>query len=121
MPAAYQSICLKTGFWKKEYLRILLNGPSGHQDFNIALELIEAGYAKGAYQISRRKEDYGQVTSLVWQGVNTEGRLFADQLQEQLYRQSWRYRITNFGIWLAGVATGFWLDIAKDWIERQLF
>lgn len=110
-----------TKSWKKEYLRILLNGPSGKKDYQLARELIDAGYADGKCRISHRREDHGTVLDIVWQGMNTNGRLFADKLKTMIHRQSWWFRIKTFGIWLFGVAAGFSMDVAKIWIQCDFF
>lgn len=69
--------------WKEQYLRILNSGPAGPEDYGLAAELIENGYATGKYQISKGRETYGQVKELLLWAVTTEGRLFADQLAGQ--------------------------------------
>lgn len=66
--------------WKEQYLRILNSGPVGPDDYGLALELIEAGYATGKPHVSKGRETYGQVKELLLWAVTTEGRLFADEL-----------------------------------------
>lgn len=93
--------------WKEEYLRIL-NGSVTDDGFELAAELERDGYIRVRLErtLADRQPNTGRV---VFQGLTTKGRLFADELQEQLYRQSRAYRFVWWRdqslAWLAGVLT----------------
>lgn len=70
--------------WKQRYISILENGPSGKDDYVLAKELIDAGYARGKADISNMPDSFGEVSGLTWLGANTQGRMFADTLREQI-------------------------------------
>jgi hypothetical protein len=116
MPTMNQPQPPKTSF-KKEYIRILLHGPSGPKDFGFARELMDQGYAEGRYQTSRGRDDYGKVKELIWQGINAQGRLFADRLSDEVYRASWRARAVSLAQWAGGVAVGVAVEMWRhSWI-----
>ena len=106
----------KTSF-KKEYVRILLNGPSGSEDYDLARELIDSGYATGKYRPSHNRENYNEALDLQWTGINTKGRLFADELQLQIWRQSLTYNAIEFAIWFSGWAIGVGTQILLTWYQ----
>ena len=93
--------------WKKEYLRILVSGVESEKDYELAAELIASGYGEGTYKRSNLGDN--KIGVMLWKGVTTEGRLFADDLQNKIEKETWRYRIKLFSIsaasWLAGIAS----------------
>ncbi|WP_287595768.1 hypothetical protein [Thermomonas sp.] len=74
----------KPSSFKKTYVRILLHGPSGPDDYPLAIELIESDYARGYAIVSNKRETHGSIEELNWGGITTKGRVFADDLQQQI-------------------------------------
>lgn len=119
---------MKTGKseYRREYLRILTSGLAGKEDYEFARELIDAGYATGNYQVSKMRDDAGQVTVMVGFKVNTAGRLFADQLEDSISRSTWSHRAKLAAIWLFGVATtlvlglvsGLGTEVLKNYLPK---
>ncbi|MBQ1783527.1 MAG: hypothetical protein II007_07740 [Gammaproteobacteria bacterium] len=66
--------------WRDEYIGILQHGPNQSQ-MKFALELINDGYADG--MVSREAGIGDRAPYVRWQGINTKGRLFLDDLIEQ--------------------------------------
>ena len=64
--------------------RVLLEGPSGPDDYETARYLIEQGLADGRYgPPSKSRDHYGKITQLVWFGITPAGRLWLEQLEHQ--------------------------------------
>lgn len=100
--------------WRDEYIKVLQDGPD-HSQTKFALELIKDGYADG---LISRECGVGDTAPYVrWQGVNTKGRLFLDDLIEQKRKESLLYKIKigalALGGWLVGVVTSIFLDLVK--------
>lgn len=102
--------------WKVKYLRILVSGPAGEEDYSAAGQLINEGYAAGQHRPSRGREGIGPGT-LNWGGATIDGRLFADRLAEEIMKSSLAQRLrvaaTHFLAWLAGIATALSPEIFK--------
>lgn len=101
--------------WRKEYLRILLNGPASTNDYALASELLDEQLAKGKYL--RNQAQPGDIANLVWHGITTKGRLFADELEDEIRRSTWWHRTlvagAGTGLWLLGYCTESILDYGK--------
>jgi len=101
--------------WKEEYLRILLNGPADTDDYPLAAELLDEKLAKGTYLPNHRAPS--QITNLQWRGVNTNGRIFADELEDKIRRSKWWYRawlaLGSIFWWFLGYCTESILDYGK--------
>ena len=108
----------KAPSYKKEYVRILTSGLKEKGDWNYARELIDEGYAEGSYQISRRLDTSGQITTLNWSGVNTNGRLFADELNEKIKKESWKNKIITLLIASCSFFAGIAVDVVKWWLSK---
>ncbi|MCY1380729.1 hypothetical protein D9M68_715040 [compost metagenome] len=101
--------------WRKEYLRILLNGPASTDDYPLASELLDEQLAKGTYLPNRAAPN--GIANLMWGGISTKGRLFADELEDQIRRSTWWHRTLvatgGIGLWLLGYCTQSILDYGK--------
>lgn len=97
--------------FKATYLRLLAGNPPAEADWWAARELIDDRHATGHYQVDRTHTAHGDVTALIAFAPTMQGRLFAEDLAQQLRKSTWRYRIgrgllglLTFGAgWLAGV------------------
>lgn len=106
--------------WKREYLRIL-GGTVTDQDYALVAELEHDGYIR-AVLVSSLDEASPNSGKVMFQGLTTKGRLFVDELQDTLYKQSRVYRIRRWldriGGWFVGlitpIAVGIILDLWKD-------
>lgn len=65
----------------ERYLRILTYGISGKDDYEDARYLIDKSYIEGAYQLSKMRDTYGKVLSVVSRGPTTKGIGFIDELK----------------------------------------
>jgi len=92
--------------WKSEYLRILFSPKIDEEDFNLAKELLDEGYASGSY-LPDNSGSGKSVYSLNWKGINSKGRIFADELQLQIKKESLSYKVTQFCLWLGGIFVGY--------------
>jgi len=92
--------------WKSEYLRILFLPKIDEEDFNLAKELIDEGYANGSYIPDKSGKDK-LVYALNWKGINAKGRIFADELQLKIKKESFSYKVTQLCIWLGGLFIGY--------------
>lgn len=94
---------------RSDMLRVLLNGPAGEADNLVAVKLADAGYADAV--ISRTLDG---VSVVRWGGPTIQGIEYADDLQDFMYRRTWRYKIKAallaFGSWSAGVASGIAIE-----------
>lgn len=96
--------------FKATYLKLLRHGEPEQADYWAAKELIDQKYADGKYQIDRSRAG-GGVSVLVGFAPTLAGRLFADELAEQLRKSTWRYRLAQAAIavlsfgggWIAAV------------------
>ncbi len=111
--------------FKATYLRVLLGqGMPDKADWWAAGELIDNGHAEGLMQRSMSRANHGAVQNLISFSVTLKGRMFADDLAQELYRQSWRYRLVKVligagsfaGGWLVGVST----EVGKAYVLRVL-
>lgn len=107
---------IKTPAFKKDYIRILTNGPQSELDYEFARELIDSNYAKGKYQVSKLHSSYDKVTNLIWIGVNTNGRLFLDELNSQIRKESWGHKLKLGLVWILGVAS----TLVIEWIKSLI-
>lgn len=111
--------------FKATYLRLLTGGglPDA-ADWWAAGELIDNGHAQGVFRRSMVRATYGEVSNLLTFTPTLQGRLFADDLAQQLYQQSWRYRFRQgfiavgsfMGGWLLGVST----ELGKTYLTKLL-
>ena len=92
--------------WKSEYLRILFLPKIEENDFELAKELIDGGYADGSYLSDKSRSDR-PVRAVNWKGINSNGRIFADELQSKIKKESLTYKVTQFCIWLVGMLAGY--------------
>jgi len=113
------------GDFKATYLRLLTgSGLPDRADWWAAGELIDNKHADGVFRRSMARDSYGEVCDLLTFAPTLQGRLFADDLAQQLYRQSWRYRLTKGLIavgsfvsgWLLGVST----ELGKAYVTKLL-
>lgn len=95
----------KKNSWKKEYLRILLNGPASPDDYPVAAELIKRKLANGTYLPNPRAAN--GIANLTWRGVTMEGRHYAETLQSQIKQEAW-HRPIWLGIGGVAVFTFYW-------------
>lgn len=102
--------------FKREYVRVLLSGLQSQEDLGFARELIDAGHATGNYQKSKGRADYGEIMAVLNFEITTQGRLFLDELNDALVKESWQYKTKIFFIWLFGLVGGFLLDLLKSWL-----
>ena len=117
MPKTKRSIKNLSGkSWKKEYLRILLSSEITKEDWVLANELIESGYANGTPHFSNRTAKR-EIDRLLWKGASTEGRLFAERLEDEIKKSSFLYKlkVVIFGIttWLMGIFT----NVITSWFS----
>lgn len=103
----------KVGF-KTTYLRVLTSNPPDKADWWAAKELIDTGHASGKYLTSKAVADHGEVTALVGFSPTVSGRLFADDIADQIRKQSWRYRLTKAGISIGSFAGGWLVGLLSD-------
>ena len=111
------------GACRKEYLRILENGPDHdipldteeHRlEANLFGELIEAQYVKGTvtYDI------------FVWEGPTLQGRVVADQFRHDLFEESFlgqaRKAALSIGAYALGIASAVAVPIAADHMRQIL-
>lgn len=111
----------KNKSWKAEYVRILLNGPESPDDYPIAAELIERKLAEGTYLPDHRSRSSGRIANLVWRGINMNGRLYAEELQNQIKRASWLGRIFAVVCAATGMAAAWFWQAILDYIKPMLF
>ena len=94
---------------RSDMLRVLLDGPNGESDYEIAAKLIDAGLADGKY-VRNMTGSGPPVAGLLWRGMTIKGIEYADDLADFLHRRTWRYRLKTglmaLGSWFAGVASG---------------
>ncbi len=71
---------------QEQYLRILESEPEKTlSDYEVAKWLIDKGYAKGAVRdLSHFRHPTDDKVQYVWQGVTHEGRIFMEQLRNEL-------------------------------------
>lgn len=67
---------------QETHLRLLLQRQIAQEDYKAAKELIDAGYADGAYRTSRQKGEYGKVLNLLWSGPTISGRRYLEELRQ---------------------------------------
>ncbi|MCK5191868.1 MAG: hypothetical protein KAR12_17655 [Methylococcales bacterium] len=65
----------------EQYLRILTSGISGESDYEAVKYLKDKGYTDSPVRISRGRGSYGKVINVVWQGANSHGLDFIDELR----------------------------------------
>ncbi len=101
--------------WRHAYLALLTEeipsppkgSPEEREMLNLMRELIDGDYAAGSY-------DYGldgEVCPVIWEGPTAKGRLFAEDIEEHLKKQTLTYRI-KIGVfaligWFAGIASAW--------------
>jgi hypothetical protein len=78
--------------FKKDYARILQFGPTSESDYQLARELIDAGHAEGKYRVSNGRDDFGKVMGVLGFQINTSGRLFLDDLNSAITKDSWGHK-----------------------------
>lgn len=101
--------------FKATYLRVLTaNGLPDKADWWAAGELIDNGHATGQMQRSMSRADHGAVANLLTFAPTLKGREYADALAEALYRQSWRYRLTQGMIGIGSFASGWFLGVTTE-------
>jgi hypothetical protein len=78
----------------QQYLRILVQGPSGKEDFEAVRYLKEKGYTDSPVRLSNMLGTYNQVAEVVWLGPTANGLDFIDALRartqqpEAVYHQN---------------------------------
>ena len=92
--------------WKSEYLRILFLPTIKESDFQLAKELIDGGYADGSYLLDRSR-DNRSVRAVNWKGINSNGRIFSDELKLKIKKESLSYKVVQFCIWSGGMLVGY--------------
>lgn len=110
--------------FKATYLRLLSGQNPETPDYWAVRELIDNGYAQGHYQVSRAHDSHGEVITVVGFAPTMAGRLYADELSEQLRKNTLRYRLRqatygllSFGIgWMFGVFS----QVAANLLTKQL-
>lgn len=100
--------------FKATYLRVLTSNPPDKADWWAAKELIDTGHATGNYLIDKSVSSYGEVANLLRFAPTVSGRLFADELADQIERQSWRYRLVKAGISIGSFAGGWLVGLLSD-------
>ena len=110
--------------FKATYLKLLTHGNPEKADYWAARELIDNKHAEGHYMIDRGRSTHGEITNLLGFTPTLSGRLFADQLAEQLRKSTWRYRLMQAAIavlsfgggWIAGVLNQVTATAAVKWL-----
>ena len=115
----------KRSDFKATYLRVLSgHGLPAQGDWWAAGELIDQGHATGLLQRSLARADHGAVENLLSFAPTVSGRLLADDLAQQLHRQSWRYRAVHALVGLGSFASGWLLgvstELGKAWAVKLL-
>lgn len=110
--------------FKATYLRVLVSSPPDKADWWAAKELIDMGYATGNCMTSKTGTDYGEVTILLRFKPTVSGRVFADELADQIKQQTWRHRLVRAGIGIGGVVVGslgvVLSDVGKAYLMQLL-
>ena len=109
--------------FKTTYLKLLTHGNPEKAEYWAAKELIDQKYADGLYRIDKSRAN-GGVSVLVGFAPTVGGRLFADQLAEQLRKSTWRYRLLQAAIavfsfgggWLAAVLNQVTASGVTKWL-----
>lgn len=101
---------MSKGF-KSTYLRLLSGEAVTPNDYWAARELIDSGYAQGQYRVSKSHLDYGQITALVGFTPTMQGRLYADQLKEEMRRSTLRYRLKQGAFGLLSFGAGWFFGV----------
>ncbi len=109
MPATKASQKRRSLDIKGSYLRLLKGEPAHQADWPAAAELIDAGMAKGAVHRSAT-DRHNAVDALHGFAPTLQGRLFAQQLQEQQQARSVIGRLKKWVWVLAGAAAGLLAD-----------
>lgn len=101
--------------FKATYLRLLAGSSlPDRADWWAVGELIDNGYAEGHFRRSMDRASYGQVCDVLTFAPTVQGRLLADDLAAQLYRQSWRYRLVQGTIAVGSFASGWVLGVSTE-------
>ena len=103
--------------WKKETLRILIDGPRDDGDWAIAANLIDDDLAKGSWRRDSGGMTKSGVAALVWKGPTLAGLEYADDLEGRIQRASLKHRLKLFLIAAFGVAVGILSDVVVAWYE----
>lgn len=115
---------IKSKNFKATYLQLLTHGSPAKDDYWAAKELIDNGHATGKYLIDKTRQSHGEITNLLGFTPTMSGRLFADQLADQLRKSTWRYRVMQAAIavfsfgggWLAGVMSQVTASALTKWL-----
>eukprot|EP01030_Chromulinospumella_sphaerica_P005084 gene5084-4972_t len=98
--------------------------PNLQPDYWAVRELIDSGYAQGHYQVSRTHASHGEVVTVVGFSPTMAGRLFADELAEQVRKSTGRYRVRQamFGLlsFGGGWVFGVFSQVAANLLTKQL-
>ena len=65
----------------EQNLRILTSGVSGEADYETVKYLKDKGYTDSPVRISKGRDSYGKVINVIWQGANSNGLDFIDELR----------------------------------------
>ena len=110
--------------FKATYLRLLNGQEPAQPDYWAVRELIDSGHAQGRYQVDRARNNHGEVITVVGFAPTMQGRLFADELAEQLRKSTLRYRLRQaaFGLLSFGAGWGFGVfsQVAANLLTKQL-
>lgn len=109
--------------FKATYLKLLTYGNPEEADYWAVQELIDDKYASGNVQPDMTRRGGGIALVLNF-APTVAGRLFADELAEQLRRSTWRYRLTQAAIavfsfgggWIAAVANQVTASGVTKWL-----
>ena len=83
--------------WRQAYLSLLTEelpkppkgSPEEQEMLDLMRELIDGEYAAGSYHYGSN----GDVCAVMWEGPTAKGRLFSEDIEEHLKRQTLSYRI----------------------------
>lgn len=107
----------KNTYWRNSCLSILDSGISGPEDWGLAAELIDLKMAHGTYA---RDYTNGGIAEIIWGGPTLEGRFKADDLAEDVRRETWQYRLmtvcTHLGTFLAGAVIAYLGALFNYWL-----
>ena len=99
------------------YLRVLTSQQPAREDWEAAAELIDAGFAKGkAHRESTTGK--GAIDALIGFSITVQGRVYAQQLQEETRKRTLGYRVKMavYGVatYVLGILTPMLQDLLKE-------
>jgi len=68
----------------EQYLRILTSGITGETDYEAVKYLKDKGYTDSPVRISKGRDSYGKIINVIWQGANSHGLDYIDELKAEV-------------------------------------